>query len=81
MAKKMHDPFPEKEFYGATTVGERGQMVIPAEARRALCLKQHDKLLVFGMGDMVVCMKFAQLEKVASHMESKIKQIRSLLKK
>jgi AbrB family looped-hinge helix DNA binding protein len=36
------------KFYGATKVGERGQVVIPAEARRDLNLTTSDKLLVFG---------------------------------
>lgn len=44
---------PEKthmapKFYGSTTVGERGQVVIPAEARRDLDLAPSTKLLVFG---------------------------------
>ena len=36
------------KFYGATTVGERGQVVIPAEARRDLGFAPSTKLLVFG---------------------------------
>ena len=36
------------KFYGATTVGERGQVVIPAEARRDLNIKPGDKLIVLG---------------------------------
>jgi AbrB family looped-hinge helix DNA binding protein len=36
------------KFYGATTMGERGQVVIPAEARRDLNLTPATKLLVFG---------------------------------
>jgi AbrB family looped-hinge helix DNA binding protein len=36
------------KFYGTTTVGERGQVVIPAEARRDLELAPSTKLLVFG---------------------------------
>jgi AbrB family looped-hinge helix DNA binding protein len=36
------------KFYGATTVGERGQVVIPAEARRDFGIKPTDKLVVFG---------------------------------
>ncbi len=39
------------KFYGATTVGERGQVVIPAEARRDLELVPSTKLLVFGTHD------------------------------
>jgi AbrB family looped-hinge helix DNA binding protein len=33
-------------FYGAATVGERGQVVIPAEARSELEIKPGDKLLI-----------------------------------
>ena len=36
------------KFYGATTVGERGQIVIPAEARRDFNIKPADKLIVLG---------------------------------
>ncbi len=36
------------KFYGATTVGERGQVVIPAEARKEFGLTPATKLLVFG---------------------------------
>ncbi len=34
-------------FLGAVTVGERGQIVIPAEAREKYGLKGGEKLLVF----------------------------------
>lgn len=46
--------FPEEKipkFYGSTTVGERGQVVIPAEARRDLQITPATKLLVFGSHD------------------------------
>jgi AbrB family looped-hinge helix DNA binding protein len=36
------------KFYGSTTVGERGQVVIPAEARRDFEITPATKLLVFG---------------------------------
>ena len=35
-------------FYGSTTVGERGQVVIPAEARRDMDITPSTKLLVMG---------------------------------
>jgi len=38
--------------YGTTTVTERGQIVIPAEARRELDIKCGAKLLVFRSGGM-----------------------------
>jgi AbrB family looped-hinge helix DNA binding protein len=37
--------------YGAVTVGERGQLVIPAELRRALKIKSGDQLMVFAKVD------------------------------
>lgn len=36
------------KLYGAVTVGERGQIVIPVEARKELGLEPSTKLLVFG---------------------------------
>ncbi|MEA3344997.1 MAG: AbrB/MazE/SpoVT family DNA-binding domain-containing protein [Chloroflexota bacterium] len=38
--------------YGTATVSERGQIVIPAEARRELGLECGTKLLVFRSGHM-----------------------------
>jgi AbrB family looped-hinge helix DNA binding protein len=37
-----------KKFYGSVTVSERGQVVIPADARKDFGIKTGDKLLVFG---------------------------------
>ena len=37
-------------FYGATTIGERGQVVVPAEARKDLDLTHSTKLMVFSGG-------------------------------
>ena len=37
-----------KKFYGSVTVSERGQIVIPAEARKDFDIKTGDKLLVLA---------------------------------
>jgi AbrB family looped-hinge helix DNA binding protein len=37
-----------KRFYGSIKVSERGQIVIPADARKDFKIKTGDKLLVFG---------------------------------
>jgi AbrB family looped-hinge helix DNA binding protein len=37
-----------RPFYGAVTVSDRGQIVIPAEARRDLGIEIGEKLLVVG---------------------------------
>ena len=35
-------------LYGTTTIGERGQIVIPAEARKEFGLKPGDQVIAFG---------------------------------
>lgn len=35
----------DEAFYGSATVGERGQVVIPAEARQELGIEPGDKIL------------------------------------
>ncbi len=37
--------------YGPATVGDRGQLVIPAELRKALSIKSGDQLMVFAKLD------------------------------
>lgn len=37
--------------YGAVTVGERGQLVIPAGLRKAMKIKSGDQLMVFAKLD------------------------------
>jgi AbrB family looped-hinge helix DNA binding protein len=38
----------EQFFYGSVTVGERGQVVIPAKARRDYGIETGDQLLIVG---------------------------------
>lgn len=42
----MGDDKSELAFYGSVTIGERGQIVIPAEARHELGWKPGDKILI-----------------------------------
>jgi AbrB family looped-hinge helix DNA binding protein len=47
--KKIHERFQKHDkFYGTTTMGARGQVVIPAGARKELGLKPGDQLVVMG---------------------------------
>ena len=76
--KPTHD---HKHFHGTTTLGEKGQVVIPADARKAMGLKTGDKLLVFSMGkNMVALAKFEQLEHMANKMSERLEGIRKILK-
>ena len=68
---------PHQHFYGTTTIGEKGQVVIPAEARQALNLKKGEKMLVFGMGsNMVTLTKLAHLAEFEAHLMQGLKEIR-----
>lgn len=75
-----------KKFYGSVTVSERGQIVIPADARKDFNINTGNKLLVFGdikMGLWIAT--FSNLEKnfegsaelfrnIASQMEKPAKE-------
>ena len=69
-------------FYGMTTMGEKGQTVIPVKAREAMGMKKGEQLLVFGMTkDLLVLSKFSNLERIAVHLENKLKGIRKIIHK
>ncbi len=72
---------PEQRFYGSTTIGEKGQVVIPAEARKALKLKTGSKMLVFGMGgNMITFAKLEELAKFERHMAERLQSIRKAVR-
>ena len=65
-------------FYGTVTVGERGQIVIPAQARADLDINPGNKLLVFGhpyqLGLMIV--NVANVGQIMTLMEQTLEQMR-----
>jgi len=71
-----------RRLFGTTTVGARGQVVIPAAARKIMKLKKADKLLVFGLGtDVIALTKLSALETFASHLENRLGEVRQMIKK
>ncbi|MDD4953915.1 MAG: AbrB/MazE/SpoVT family DNA-binding domain-containing protein [Candidatus Omnitrophica bacterium] len=69
------------KVFGAVTVGGRGQLVIPAQLRKALHIKSGDQLMVFAKLDkrvinLMTTNDFGQFlahaEKVISRLGSKI---------
>ncbi|GBC94523.1 hypothetical protein HRbin16_00307 [bacterium HR16] len=46
MMQERAECWLEEATYGMVTVGERGQIVIPAEARRELGIEPGDKLII-----------------------------------
>lgn len=76
---KNHRLHPEGQFYGTATVGEKGQIVIPQEARENMKLKKGDRLLIFGMDeDMLAVAKLSHIEKITSHLAKKLKIIKEV---
>ncbi|MFO0704985.1 MAG: AbrB/MazE/SpoVT family DNA-binding domain-containing protein [Candidatus Andersenbacteria bacterium] len=78
----MHGRFSHhnKKFYGTTTIGEKGQLVIPQEAREALKVQKGEKLLVFGIGEeMVVLSKLSHMEKFVAHLTKKADEIKKII--
>lgn len=72
----------QRNFYGTVTVGEKGQIVIPHDARKNLKLKKGDRLLVFGMHeDMLAIVKLSQIGKITSHLSETLDIIRNVSKK
>ena len=72
----MIKPHTKDEIYGITTIGEKGQLVIPAKAREAMGLKKGSQLMVFSMGhEMVALAKLSDMAMLASHLSKKLKMI------
>ena len=67
----------EDAFMGAVTVGERGQVVIPAEAREALEISPGDKLLVFlpPHGRMIAFARLSDLQSAADEFQRVIEHV------
>jgi AbrB family looped-hinge helix DNA binding protein len=61
------------KLYGTTTVGAKGQVVIPAEARKDLNLKPGDHLLVLGkMGKVLSFMRSEDLQSIIGDIMKRI---------
>ncbi len=68
------------KFYGSTTLGERGQIVIPVEAREALKLEKGEKLLVLGMNEeALVLQKVSALKQISDMLEKRSKEIKDIM--
>ena len=67
----------EESFYGSVTVGERGQIVIPSEARAELGFLPGDKLLVMRhpIYHGIMVFKFEAVREFLSEMERSLKTV------
>lgn len=77
------EAMPDQQFWGSATVGERGQVVIPADARQELDIKPGDKLLIFsGMhGSSLNVMKAEQVTEFVSRAMAKLTKMEEIARK
>jgi len=63
-------PFLDECFLGTVTVGERGQVVIPAEARKKLDIHTGDKLFMIShpSGDGLIVFKVDAMREFLNHL-------------
>ena len=73
----------DMKFYGSTTVGERGQIVLPAKLRDDFTIKKGDKLLVIGNAEhyRIVLVNPDLMSKYLDLMSEKINKMKSTIKK
>jgi AbrB family looped-hinge helix DNA binding protein len=71
-----------KRFFGITTIGGKGQVVIPAEARAALKLVKGEKLMVVSPNkNVIVLAKASELEAFASQLSKRLASMKKIIKK
>ncbi len=61
----------DKKLYGTATVGTKGQVVIPSDARESMSINAGDKLLVFKapVDGVLIIAKPETFEKLLAHLE------------
>lgn len=65
------------KFWGSATVGAKGQVVIPAEAREGLGIKEGDKLLIVSPAnsESIMVVKPDVLEQHMQRVQTNIKDL------
>ncbi len=76
----MHHPesrfFSQHDrIYGSTTIGERGQVVIPAEARKDFDMDVGDKVIVMKHGMGILFLKADEVARVLSERMARLAEL------
>ena len=69
-----------KKLYGTATVGTKGQIVIPTNARVELSIETGDRLYVLGSpeSDFLGLIKEDALEQIIEHLTEQVQNFRTL---
>jgi len=76
----MGAPMLNKKLYGTATVGTKGQVVIPADAREELNIQPGDRLYVVNAmhGSGIVFLKEEMLESMVEQLTAQVESFRAL---
>jgi len=71
------------KFYGSTTIGERGQIVLPAKLRKDFHIKKSDKFLVIGdsKSHRIALINAESMNSYLNIMSKQIDKMKSTIKK
>lgn len=77
--KTADNPLEQLECHGSATLGERGQVVIPAELREELGLEGGDKMIVFSTPvGSVMFISAEEFEEMVSKWGQKLEEFKEL---
>jgi AbrB family looped-hinge helix DNA binding protein len=68
------------KMYGTGTIGQKGQIVVPAKARKELEIKPNDEFMFFGHGKMIHMVKANELDSILDQMTKKFTERITALK-
>jgi AbrB family looped-hinge helix DNA binding protein len=66
-------------MYGTGTIGQKGQIVVPAKARKELGIKQNEEFVFVGHGPMIHLIRAREFDRILDRMTKKFSQGLSVL--
>ncbi|MFW6283623.1 MAG: AbrB/MazE/SpoVT family DNA-binding domain-containing protein [Minisyncoccales bacterium] len=77
-SKKINGPMHNVESFGSTTLGKRGQVVIPAEIRKKMNLKAGENFIALLVDGSIVFLPAEKFEKMVSQLEQTIDKFKEI---
>jgi AbrB family looped-hinge helix DNA binding protein len=73
----MKPHHPDFRFYGSATIGTKGQIVIPADARNELNFKEGEKVVVVKapLGDGIMVIRAEKFEDMIVKMQTQLNNV------
>jgi AbrB family looped-hinge helix DNA binding protein len=78
---KTNDSHLNHHIVGITTVGERGQIVIPKNIRDQLKIDKGSQFLMLFNGDGLMLLTLESMKKLSDHLSKEIKKVNKIIKK